>query len=78
MLQKLNKVKARKAYNAGQKIILAGDNVNDYHILNGWCLGIEISKEASADAAFDEHVAQFEYYLERELGRRAAYYKLEK
>jgi len=76
-LIKLNKTQARRRYNAGEEIILVGDNVNTWHILNGWRLGCEISQERSAGADFDSHVSQFEYYLEREIGKRAAYYQVQ-
>ena len=79
-LIKMNKTEARKRYNNGQEIILAGDNVNTFHILGGWALGCRISKEVGpqhlpGESDFDARVRNFEWYLERELGRRAAYYQ---
>lgn len=73
--RKLRKPAARKAYDNGETVILVGDNVNEFHILDGWHLGCRIAKNEFDNGSFDAHVAQFEFYLERELGRRAAYYQ---
>lgn len=78
---KLRKNEARKRYNAGETVLIVGDNVNSFHFEDGWHLAIPINKDdypptqrENDDTTFDYRVNQFEHYLARELGRRAAYY----
>ncbi len=75
-LIKIRKDKARKLFAENKRLIIVGDNVNEFNILGGWHCGCEIDPQgyASPEWTFDNMVANFEFYLERELGRRAAYY----
>lgn len=83
VFKKFNKTEARKRYHAGEEIIIVGDNVNQFHILDGWALGLRISNQDDKESrdmgldmpTFDQRVDNFEDYMERELGRRCAYYQ---
>lgn len=76
--KRINKTVARKLYNEGKTIIIVGDNVNDYHFFDGWHLASQMNKgdvEYSPSVSeFDARVNNFEFYLEPELGRRAAFF----
>lgn len=73
---KIRKDKARKLYNEGKEIVIVGDNVNRYHFFSGLYLARRIQKDSEkiSNRLFDDVINSFEFYLERELGRRAAYY----
>lgn len=76
MFLKVRKNEARKRYNEGQEILIAGDNVNHYHLLGGWALAGHISIwQGVYSADFDWRVERFESLnLGQGLGKRAAYY----
>ncbi len=75
---KINKVQARKLYDSNETVLVVGDNVNSFHFENGWHLTYIVTKtdiDKREDGwTFDKLVRNFEWYLDRELGRRAAYY----
>lgn len=82
-LRKINKRIARRMFDENKPFVIVGDNVNEFHILSGWHLGCTIDPSRykehsdnvwSTGSAFDDMVADFEFYLERELGRRSAFY----
>ena len=63
---------AEQLFNEGKKVTLCGNNVNNFHVFDGWRLGCTIVKEN--DATFTEHVKQFMQYMEKELGRYPVFY----
>jgi hypothetical protein len=76
---------ARKLYELGYNVTLAGNNINSYHIFEGWHLGYTINI-ASAPSSYDPYtkettlddfsyiVQSFLSYLDRELGYYCVYY----
>lgn len=53
---------------------LAGNKVSTFHISQGWHLGIWV--EIKTIEELDSTCVNFEYYLDRELGSRTAFYSL--
>lgn len=81
--QTISITKARNLYNAGHKVGIVGNNVNEYHFFGGWHLATWISLAdaiakgyGSLDGCvqFDARVANFKFYLEPELGRRVRFF----
>lgn len=80
-LKKINKTQAKKLWDQGKPIIFVGNKVNSYHFFGGWHLAFETSKTEcllksgyEPECEFQSRVNNFEYYLEPELGSRAAFY----
>lgn len=75
-MYRLNKRIARQMFENNEPFYIAGDNVNEYHIKQGWVLGLPIKPEEYKrdGCTFNQFVSNFEIYLERELGRRAAFW----
>lgn len=71
--KRIDKREARKRFNRGEVIIVVGDNVNDYHFFSGWHLAQRIEKTEDRND-FDSWINNFEFYLEPELGKRAAFF----
>jgi hypothetical protein len=71
---RISKTKARKLYEAGYSVVIVGDNVNTFHFFDGWYLAHRIASTDGREMTFDAQVINFEFYLERELGRRSAFY----
>lgn len=75
-LRKINKRKTRELFAQNKPFIIVGDNVNEYHIISGWHCGLRIDPKhyVPSEWTFEDMVNNFQFYLERELGRRAAFY----
>ena len=76
---------ARKLYEEGKAITLAGNNVNSFHIFNGWNLGCTVKKEQvdrhcaqghtdEPSYMFESLVNNFLFYLDNELGKYPVFY----
>lgn len=76
MFLKVRKQEARKRYNDGQEVLIAGDNINEFHLLEGWHLACRISIWQDVYSAdFDWRIERFEALnTGNGLGKRAAYY----
>ncbi len=70
----VTKPTAKECYLQGIDVIIAGDNVNHYHILDGWHLGLRVNRSDDDDATFEQRLNNFLFYLEPELGRYAVFY----
>ena len=72
--QRITKTAARKAYDAGENIIISAVNIDPFGIMGG----VETSKDHAGET-FDKLVNAFEYYNcgLRECGYYAAFYKKE-
>lgn len=73
----IDKPSAKLAFDAGLDVTIAGNNVNSYHIFNGWYLGHTINKarhEGEHGNNFEDIVSNFMYYLDSELGRYPVFY----
>ncbi len=73
----INRPSAKRAFEAGLEVTVAGNNVNSFHIFNGWHLGCTIDKarhEGEYGNDFDSIVANFMSYLDRELGTYPVFY----
>ena len=65
---------AKILYNKGVSIVLAGNNVNNYHIFNGWHLGCTIEENQKDIQSFEQLVNSFMFYLDNELGKYPVFY----
>jgi hypothetical protein len=72
----IDKNLARELYEKGIEITIAGNNVNAYHIFDGWHLGCTPSKEAMQETAFTAYLNAFMFSLEPELGTYPVFYAL--
>jgi len=68
---------AKALFEQGVDVTLAGNNVNSFHIFDGWHLGCTMNLQRMADGymtSFDAMVDNFLWHLDRELGTYAVYY----
>ena len=75
----ITKPLAESMYNAGYPVTLCGNNVNSYHVFQGWYLGHTIQRSDIEERSylvysFADLLNNFMFYLERELGYYAVYY----
>lgn len=71
--KKVNITQLRKALAAGPiKGFMVGNRVNKYHFHKGWALACDF--EIYTLAEFERQHNSFRFYLESELGNRAAFY----
>ena len=71
--QAIDRPSAKMAYEAGLPVTVAGNNVNSYHVFNGWHLGCTIA-DCDDRQTFDSILANFMFYLEPEIGRYPVFY----
>lgn len=71
--KRITKTAARKLFNEGKEVIIVGNNVNDFHFFSGWNLAHTFKKDEDHQD-FDSYVNSFEFYLEPELGKYAAFF----
>lgn len=80
-LVKVTLASARAAYEAGEDVLIVGNNVATFHFFGGWRLAHWFhgrnQPKVERGAEFDRYRNSFEAYLERELGRRAAFFCIE-
>ena len=70
---------AKTLYEQGYAVTLCGNNVNSFHVFDGWHLGYATQKDNRHEApedrpTFDSIVGSFVSYLDKELGTYAVYY----
>lgn len=70
----ITKPYARLLYESGKEITIAGNNVNRFHIIEGWHLGYSTTMEEQEQRHFEDVCRYFLHYLDRELGSYAVYY----
>ena len=68
----VDKREAKKAFDAGYDVTVAGNNVNSFHVFGGWHLGCTINNKEDAD--WQRHINAFLFYLDRELGSYPVFY----
>lgn len=61
---------AKALFDAGQEVVVAGNNVNSYHVFNGWVLSFVLR----AGQPFETQIDSFMFYLEPELGKYPVFY----
>lgn len=73
-MKKITITQVRSMFKKGEKFkgFIVGNKVNSFHFFGGWHLAS--SFEAATLDEFVEHKNAFEFYLEPELGNRAAIY----
>ena len=73
-MKKKTIAKIRSMFKKGEKFkgFVVGNKVNSFHFFGGWHLAS--SFEAATLEEFMNHKNSFEFYLESELGNRAAIY----
>lgn len=70
-LIKITQNSAEQLLHLGYEIIIVGNRVNIFHFFGGWRLAHIIKLDTLKDYSFDSYVKNFEFYLERELGKAA-------
>ena len=72
----ITKPLAQAMYDLDYPITLCGNNVNSYHVFQGWGLGHTIIKKCTngAPCPFGYRVNNFLSYMDRELGYYVVYY----
>lgn len=75
----IDKVLAQALYEGGYSVTFCGNNVNLYHVFNGWYLGHtmnkkEIEEKCALEYTWQNHINSFMFYLESELGRYIVFY----
>ena len=65
---------ARLLYSQGYAVTMCGNNVNCYHIFDGWRLGCTINNDKDKDYTFDEIVGNYVSYNTNELLRYPVFY----
>lgn len=69
---------AESMYNSGYPVTMCGNNVNSYHVFNGWYLGHTIQRCSLStefpSEGFETNLKSFLFYLESELGYYVVYY----
>ena len=74
----VNKNLAEILYNEHIPVTIAGNNVNSFHIFNGWTLGCTMVKnfivQYGEENTFSRLVKGFMQYTERELGTYPVFY----
>lgn len=75
-LIKVTKPSAKQLWDFDIPIVLIGNNVNAHHFFDGWSLAyrVEPSKLKGEDWTFDRLVGDFNFYMDRELGRAVAFF----
>ncbi len=74
---KVSLAQIRKLYASGQafKGFIVGNKVAAFHFFGGWHLACTLSDEATATfESFETVLNSFHFYLDPELGTRAAFY----
>jgi hypothetical protein len=71
---KVSRAQVERLLNSGQSVrgFMVGNNVNTFHFFGGWHLAHTFEESNLAD--FQSRCNSFHFYLELELGRRAAFY----
>ena len=64
---------AELIYNAGKLVTLCGNNVNVFHVFDGWHLSCTIIKDMHVQC-FNNSVNSFLSYLDKELGSYVVFY----
>ena len=72
--QAITKPLARQYFDAGVPVTLAGNNVNNCHIFDGWHLGATVQRMRGERQTFDDICRNMLSYLEPELGYYLVYY----
>lgn len=70
---------AELLYNQDVTVTMCGNNVNSYHVFEGWCLGYTFNKRGITERSayewtFTRIVNNFMFYLEKELGTYPVFY----
>jgi hypothetical protein len=65
---------ARCMYDTGYDVTLCGNNVNAYHVFQGWGLGCTVNYALYNHYDFGSVVNNFMFYLEKELGSYPVFY----
>lgn len=66
-------------YNEGYPVTVCGNNVNSFHVFNGWHLGYTLNKQlinefSAYDHTFESLLCNFMFHLEKELGTYPVFY----
>ncbi len=66
---------ARELYLAQKDVTFCGNNVNSFHVFEGWQLGSTYCLSSyGPNSSFEDLVKNFLFYLEPELGRYVVFY----
>ena len=67
---------AEKLWKEGKNVTLCGNDVNSFHVFDGWRLGCTVSSslEWCYSKTFEDVVNNFLFYLEAELGKYPVFY----
>lgn len=68
----IDRPSAKLAYEEGYVVTICGNNVNRYHVFDGWHLGYSFSRLSEAD--WEATVSSFMSHLDKELGRYPVFY----
>lgn len=73
-MKKLSIAQVRALFKKGEKFkgFIVGNKVNSFHFFGGWHLASKVRADTLEE--FINHKNAFEFYLEPELGNRAAIY----
>jgi hypothetical protein len=73
-IRKINKNTIKANFRRGITFegYISGNNVNSFHILNGWCLGMPVKCETLEE--LEKICRDFLWYLDKELGNRVAFW----
>ena len=73
-MKKITITQVRALFKRGEKFkgFIVGNKVNSFHFFGGWHLASEVRADTLEE--FIKYKNAFEYYLEPELGNRAAIY----
>lgn len=75
-LVKIDYASAKRLVESGVPVLIVGNRVAPWHFFGGWRLAhtIDPKRLAEEDVSFDSYVRNFEFYLDPELGDRAAFF----
>jgi hypothetical protein len=65
---------AKRLFDQQIEFTIAGNNINSFHIFNGWYLGYTPSLEAMTEQTFDALLNNWIFYLDPELGSYPVFY----